>query len=129
MYSCTGIPYPYGGPVLNCQIYTLQYAALIPTNIISGSLQTLQTSKSAEDSLQKELQHVQSRLEEEVAAHKRDNSANSGQIAELEGTVREEREKRERVELEKERETTQLKEDIDRLSKDLSNNKVSVYVV
>ena len=102
-------------------------------NIISGCvqwslLQTLQMSKSAEDSLQKELQQVQSRLEEEVAAHKRDNSTNSGQIAELEGTVREEREKRERVEQERERETTQLKEDIDRLSKDLSNNKVSIHV-
>ena len=63
-----------------------------------------------------------------MAAHKRDNSTNSGQIAELEGTVREEREKRERVEQERERETTQLKEDIDRLSKDLSNNKVSIHV-
>ena len=43
--------------------------------------------------------------------------------------MREEREKRERMEQERERETTQLKEDIDRLSKDLSNNKVSVCVV
>ena len=63
-----------------------------------------------------------------MATHKRDNSTNSGQIAELEGTVREEREKRERVEQERERETTQLKEDIDRLSKDLSNNKVNIHV-
>ena len=91
-------------------------------------MQTLQTSKSAEDSLQNELQQLRSKLEEEVATHKRDSSANSGQIAELEGTVREEREKREKLEQERERETTQLKEDIKRLSKELSDNKVSVYV-
>jgi chromosome segregation ATPase len=92
-------------------------------------LQTLQTSKSAEDSLQKELQQVQSKLEEEMAAHKRDNSANSGQVAELEGTVREEREKRERLQQERERETTQLKDSIDRLSKELSDSRVSMQGV
>ena len=91
-------------------------------------MQTLQTSKSAEDSLQNELQQLRSKLEEEVATHKRDNSANSGQIAELEGTVREEREKREKLEQERERETTELKEDINRLSKELSDNKVRVHV-
>ena len=89
-------------------------------------LQTLQTSKSAEDSLQKELQQVRSKLEEEIAVHKSDNSANVGQIAELEGTVREEREKREKLEQARERETTQLKEDVSRLSKELSDNRVSV---
>ena len=49
-----------------------------------------------------------------------------GQIAELEGTVREEREKREKLEQARERETTQLKEDVSRLSKELSDNRVSV---
>ena len=42
--------------------------------------------------------------------------------------MREQREKREKLEQERERETTQLKEDINRLSKELSDNKVCVHV-
>lgn len=42
--------------------------------------------------------------------------------------MREQREKREKLEQERERETTQLKEDINRLSKELSDNKVCVRV-
>ena len=91
-------------------------------------LQTLQTSKSTEESFQEELQQLQSKLEEEIATHKRDNSANLSQVAELEGTVREEREKRERQEQERERERAQLQAEINRLSKELSDNKVCVHV-
>ena len=42
--------------------------------------------------------------------------------------MREQKEKREKLEQERERETTQLKEDINRLSKELSDNKVCVHM-
>ena len=87
-------------------------------------LQTLQTSKGAEESLQEELKQVQSKLEEEISTHKRDNSANSTRVAELEGAVREEREKREQLRQDRERETAQLQAQINKLSKELSDNKV-----
>lgn len=91
-------------------------------------MQTLQTSKNTEQSLQQELQQLQSKLEEEIATHKRDSSANLSKIAELEGSVREEREKGERQEQERERETARLQAEISKLSNDLSNNKVCMYM-
>ena len=91
-------------------------------------LQTLQTSRSTEDSLQEELKKLQSKLEEEVATHKRDNETNSSHVATLESQLREGKEKMEQLQLERKEQTLALQEEIKKLSKELSDNKVCTHV-
>lgn len=59
-----------------------------------------------------------------MSAHKRSSLENSTRVAELEGQVREEEERRERLQQEKDWEVATLQEEIKKLSKELSDNKV-----
>ena len=87
-------------------------------------LQTLQTSKSAEDSLQEELTKLQTKLAEEVSSHKRDEAASSSRVAELEGQVSEWREKEEQLRQEREKERESLQTEMKKISKELTDSKV-----
>ena len=59
-----------------------------------------------------------------MTSHKRSRLENSTHVAELEGQVREGEERRERLQQEKDREVATLQEEIKKLSKELSDNKV-----
>ena len=59
-----------------------------------------------------------------MTLHKRSCLENSTRVADLEGQVREGEEKRERLQQEKDREVATFQEEIKKLSKELSDNKV-----
>ena len=60
-----------------------------------------------------------------MESHKRDNAQHAASSAALESQMREGKEKREKLKQEKERETAELQDEVKKLSKELSDSKVS----